>query len=120
MPRSYPDAARPGGLVGDTAMTEAVGRVQALVAAAAEPELIYQTLVDEAVELLGADSGALRLVDAADPDWMIAVAARSATGLGERWRQRAPTAEGVSGRAISTGEMVVVERGRGRRTASQL
>src|SRR5215218_10331703 len=82
--------------------------------------LVYEAVVDGAGELLGADSGSLRFVDPDDPRWMIAVAARGETGSGERWRQRAPVTERVSGRVITSGELVAIEDYERARLASQL
>ncbi len=87
----------------------AVARVQGLVSEQGPPELTYQAAVDGALDLLAGDSGALRFVDRDDPAWMVAVASVPPPGPGERWRQRSPISEGVSGRAIAAGTMVVVE-----------
>ncbi|HWE10437.1 MAG TPA: EAL domain-containing protein [Solirubrobacteraceae bacterium] len=87
----------------------AVSRVQRLVSEQVAPELIHQAVVQGATGLLAGDSGALRFVDRDDPAWMVAVASQPAPGPGERWRQRSPISEGVSGRTIATGTMVAVE-----------
>jgi diguanylate cyclase (GGDEF)-like protein len=109
-----PAAGRPGELL------EAVSRIQGMVSRREPLALVYQAVVDGAGELLGADSGSLRFVDPDDPRWMIAVAARGETGRGERWRQRAPVTEGVSGRVITSGELVAIEDYERARLASQL
>jgi diguanylate cyclase (GGDEF)-like protein len=90
-------------------LLDAVARVQELVSRQAPPDEIYQATVDGVVGLLGADTGALRFIDPHDPEWMIAVAARATTGVGERWRQRSPITEGGSGRAITTKTMSILE-----------
>ncbi|MGA9857152.1 MAG: EAL domain-containing protein [Solirubrobacteraceae bacterium] len=90
----------------DARLIEVVSRVQTLVAEQVAPEAIYQAVVDGAVALLGGDCAGLRFVDQADPGWMVAVALHGSTGLGDRWRQRAPITEGASGAAISAGEVV--------------
>jgi len=87
---------------------EAVSRVQALVSEQAPPELIYQAVVDGALQLMAGDSGALRFVEEDDPEWMVAVAVRSPLG-DTRAGRRAPITEGASGRVITTREMVVLE-----------
>jgi diguanylate cyclase (GGDEF)-like protein len=87
----------------------AVTRVQSLVSEQGPPERTYQAVVDGALGLLGGDSGALRFVDHDDPAWMVAVASQPPPRPGERWRQRSPISEGVSGRAIATGTLVVAE-----------
>jgi diguanylate cyclase (GGDEF)-like protein len=51
---------------------------------------------------------------------MVAIAWRHAAGAAERWRQRAPITEGVSGRVISTGALVVDEDYQNRQVGSQL
>ena len=87
---------------------EAVSRVQGLVSEQATPELIYQAVLDGALQLMAGDSGALRFVEEDDPDWMVAVAVRSPFGA-DRSGRRAPITEGASGRVITTREMVVLE-----------
>jgi diguanylate cyclase (GGDEF)-like protein len=77
------------------------------VSAGAPAHETYQAIIDESVRLLGGDSGALRLVDHEDPAWSVAVATRNARPEAERWRQRAPLSEGMSGEAIRTGTPVV-------------
>jgi diguanylate cyclase (GGDEF)-like protein len=89
-------------------LIEAVSRVQTLVSEQAPAEVIYRAVVEEAVRLVSATSGALRFVDLDDPGWMVAVAVHP-TGPVKGWRHRAPITEGVSGRAIATAKMVVVE-----------
>jgi GAF domain-containing protein len=69
---------------------------------------------------VNADSGALRFVDIADPSWTVAVAWCGAAGRGERWRQRSPVSEGLSGKAIRTGRPVVANDIARRPTRSQL
>jgi len=91
----------------DAAFVDAVLGVQNLVSASAPPETIYQAVVDNAVRLLNADSSALRFVDRRDPSWTVAVAV-SGSRRSERWRQRAPITEGLSGRAIATGRPLTV------------
>jgi diguanylate cyclase (GGDEF)-like protein len=91
----------------DAGFVEAVLSVQNLVSAGAPAEDVYQVVVDNAVQLLRGDSGSLRFRDLEDPDWMVAAAAYRVAGKGERWRQRSPISEGVSGRVISTGKLVV-------------
>jgi diguanylate cyclase (GGDEF)-like protein len=101
-------------------LLEAVSRIQGMVARREPLPLVYRAVVDGAADLLGANSGSLRFVDPDDPRWMVAVAARGETGSGERWRQRAPVTEGVSGRVITSGELVAVEDYESARLASQL
>lgn len=84
----------------DARFVAAVLSIQSLVSAGAPPEETYQAIIDQSIRLLDADSGALRLVDHEDPAWSVAVATRNARGEPERWRQRAPVSEGVSGKAI--------------------
>ena len=98
----------------------AVSRVQSLVSEQGPPELTYQAVIDGAVSLLAGSSGALRFVDRDDPAWMVAVASQPPPRAGERWRQRSPIREGVSGRAIATGTMVVVQGEREARAESRM
>jgi diguanylate cyclase (GGDEF)-like protein len=51
---------------------------------------------------------------------MVAVAARNPAGVGERWRQRSPISEGLSGRAISTGKVILANDYNTIRSGSQL
>jgi diguanylate cyclase (GGDEF)-like protein len=95
----------------DAAVTAAVSRVQRLVAERAAPETIYQAVLDEAMSLLGVSDGALRLVDHDDPQWTLLVAVRPARHLREGWRRRAPVGEGVSGRAIAEGKILMLTGG---------
>ncbi len=104
----------------DAGFVEAILRVQNLVAALAPPADTYEAVLDGILGLLGADSGAVRLVDQEDPSWMVAVAWRHAAGAAERWRQRAPITEGVSGRVISTEALVADEDYQNREVGSQL
>jgi diguanylate cyclase (GGDEF)-like protein len=94
---------------GEAPLIAAVSRVQGLVSEQGPPELAYQATIDGALRLMDGDSGALRFVDHDDPAWMVAVASQPPPCAGERWRQRSPISEGVSGRAIATEGMVVVE-----------
>jgi diguanylate cyclase (GGDEF)-like protein len=109
-----------GALDSDAAFVEAVLAVQTLVSHRAPPTRIYQAVVDGALRMLHGDGGSLRFVDRHDPTWMVAVAWHGAAGLGERWRHRAPTTEGVSGRVISTGKLVTLDDQRAGQTGSQL
>jgi diguanylate cyclase (GGDEF)-like protein len=104
----------------DGAFVVAVSQVQALATGGGPPQETYQAALDGALRLLEADSGSLRLVDLEDPSWMVAVATQGSAGAGERWRHRAPITEGVSGRAISTGQLVVIEDDPRANTNSQL
>ena len=101
-------------------LLEVVSRVQRLVSRQSPPEVVYQAAIDGIMELLDADSAAVRFVDPADPDWMVAVASRATDGLGEQWRIRSPITEGASGRAITTGAMVVLEDGDAQLAGSRL
>ncbi|MHB1834605.1 MAG: putative bifunctional diguanylate cyclase/phosphodiesterase [Solirubrobacteraceae bacterium] len=94
--------------------------MQSLVADQAPPDDAYQAVVDGAVALLGADSGALRYVDADDPKWMVAVAWSGATETSDRWQRRAPVSEGASGRVISGGRPVALLAPASERVRSQL
>jgi diguanylate cyclase (GGDEF)-like protein len=90
-------------------LLQVVSRVQRLVSEQAPPEAVYQATVDGIIGLLHADSGAVRFVDPADPAWMVAVASRAVNGLGEQWRARSPITEGATGKAITSGSLVVLE-----------
>ena len=101
-------------------LVERIARLQDMVARGESLPAIYQRVIDDAVALVDADVGSLRLIDAEDPSWMVAVATRSCVGPDERWRQRAPISEGISGRVISTGELVAVEDHRRQPAGSRL
>jgi GAF domain-containing protein len=104
----------------DARFVDAVMDLQRLVSGRASPETMYQAVVDGALGLLHADRGSLRFLDPQDPSWMVAVAAHGSAGAGERWRQRSPVTEGMSGQVISTGELVAVEDYQQAKTGSQL
>jgi len=89
------------------ALVEALLRVQNVMSSGAPIQDTYQSIIDTAVHLLDADSGALRFVDRGDPSWTVAVAVHGNARSDERWRQRAPITEGVSGRVIATGQPVL-------------
>ena len=88
---------------------QAVSRVQTLVSEQAPTEVTYRAVVDGAMTLIDGDAGALRFVDQDDPAWMVAVAWLPAVAGCASWQRRAPISEGVSGRVIGTGKMIVVE-----------
>jgi diguanylate cyclase (GGDEF)-like protein len=91
----------------DSGFVDAVLGIQGLVSGGAPVQDVYQAVVDSAVRVLHADSGSLRFRDAEDPSWMVAAAWHGARGRSERWRQRSPITEGVSGLVLTTGEPVV-------------
>ena len=91
----------------NAALVEALLGVQNLVSAGAPPKVTYEAILDGAVGLLNADSGALRFVDRADPSWTVAVAVHGEVISDERWRRRAPLSEGISGRVLATGSPVI-------------
>jgi diguanylate cyclase (GGDEF)-like protein len=93
----------------DARLVDAVTDLQILVSNGASAETMYQAAVDGAMRLLDADCGSLRFVDPQDASWMVAVATHRKAGHGERWRQRSPVTEGVSGQVILTGELVAAE-----------
>jgi hypothetical protein len=82
------------------ALVEALLNVQNVVSGGAPPNVTYQAILDGAVGLLRANSGALRLVDRADPSWTVAVTVHGPARSDERWRRRAPITEGMSGRVM--------------------
>ncbi|HET8979927.1 MAG TPA: EAL domain-containing protein [Solirubrobacteraceae bacterium] len=90
-------------------LVQAVSRVQSLVSEQAPPEVTYRAVVDGAMRLIAADTGALRFVDQDDPAWMVAVAWLPSAAGGAGHQRRAPISEGVSGQVIGTGKMIVVE-----------
>jgi diguanylate cyclase (GGDEF)-like protein len=92
----------------NAALVEALLAVQNVVSAGAPPKDTYQAIIDGAVSLLNGTSGALRFVDRGDPSWTVAVAVHGDVRSDERWRQRAPITEGVSGQVMATGRPVTV------------
>jgi diguanylate cyclase (GGDEF)-like protein len=108
------------GSASDADLVEAVRAIQNLVSSQAPPAQIYTEVVDNALGLLRGDSGSLRFLDLADPNWTEAVAWHGSAGEGERWRHRAPISEGLSGRVIAAGELIAVEDYPAARTGSQL
>ena len=101
-------------------LVEAIRAIQNLVSSQAPPAQIYAAVVENALSLLRGDSGSLRFLDLADPNWTEAVAWHGSAGEGERWRHRAPITEGLSGRVIAAGELIAVEDYPAAQTGSQL
>jgi len=91
----------------NAALVEALLSVHNLVSAGAPPKVTYEAILDGAVGLLNADSGALRFVDRGDPSWTVAVAVHGDVISDERWRRRAPLTEGLSGRVMATGRPAI-------------
>jgi diguanylate cyclase (GGDEF)-like protein len=89
------------------ALLTTVNGLQEMVASRAPLPSVYQAVIDGVTALLGTEIASLRFRDRADPQWTTAVATRP-TLVKESWHARAPISEGVSGRAISHGELVVV------------
>ena len=98
----------PASPAGREALLTAVTGLQEMVARRAPLRSVYQAVVDDVSALLGAEIASLRFRDRAEPSWTTAVATRPSAD-GERWRVRAPLSEGVSGRAIVLGELVVID-----------
>jgi diguanylate cyclase (GGDEF)-like protein len=93
-----------------TRLLEQLSRLQRALSHEVGLQEVFDTIVDGAYELIGGTlMASLKIVDANDPSYMIAVSARGAAGDGSRSFRRAPITEGASGRAIATGELVVIE-----------
>jgi hypothetical protein len=70
---------------------------------------VFEAITEGASRLLGDDVVALRLLDSKDPGYLVIV---SACGLSPEVREsvaRLPVGEGVSGRAVTEGRLVVVD-----------
>src|SRR4051794_38640939 len=90
-------------------LLEQLSRLQASISGEVGIQDVLDTILDGATKLLRTDIGALRLVDANDPSFSVAVSTMGTLDHGDRWMRRAPLTEGVSGHAISTGSIVLLD-----------
>jgi diguanylate cyclase (GGDEF)-like protein len=91
-------------------LLERLAVIQRLIASRAPVEEILDAVLDAAADLIGEPVVGLRLIDRADPDFMDLVAAR---GIGDgvaAAASRSPTVDGIGGRAISEGRLVISEQ----------
>jgi diguanylate cyclase (GGDEF)-like protein len=70
---------------------------------------ILNTIVDAASELIGDETVVLRLVDEADPTYLVRLAGRGYSAEVEPFMARIRIDEGAAGRAFTEGRLVVIE-----------
>ena len=91
-----------------SALREAERVTRGLLSAPGPAAGAYATVLEQAVTLVSASAGSIRVRDPADPAWMVTMAHHGAAPAPERWRSRAPISEGVSGRVLMTSKIVEV------------
>jgi diguanylate cyclase (GGDEF)-like protein len=88
---------------------EAMARIQRAISRREPLDGVLDTIVGAAGELLGDDLPALLLVDPDDPGWMVVAAAHGFDPETVERHRRRRIGEGVAGRAVSEGRLVVAE-----------
>src|SRR3954453_11942540 len=88
---------------------EAMPRIQRAISRREPLQGVLETIVGAAGELLGDDAPALLLVDPDDPRWLVVAAARGYDEDIMRAERRRRVGEGLGGRAVSEGRLVVSE-----------
>jgi diguanylate cyclase (GGDEF)-like protein len=88
---------------------EAMARIQRAISRREPLDGVLETIVVAAGELLGDDAPALLLVDPDDPGWMTVAAARGFSEPVVEQHRRRRVGEGVGGRAVAEGRLVVAE-----------
>ncbi|HEV7751128.1 MAG TPA: EAL domain-containing protein [Baekduia sp.] len=88
---------------------EAMARIQRAISRREPLDGVLDTIVAAAGELLGDDAPALLLVDPDDPGWLVVAAAHGFDPETVERHRRRRFGEGVAGRAVSEGRLVVTE-----------
>ncbi|HMJ36627.1 MAG TPA: EAL domain-containing protein [Baekduia sp.] len=88
---------------------EAMARIQRAISRREPLEGVLETIVGAAGELLGDDAPALLLVDADDPGWLTIAAAHGYDVAMIESHRRRRVGEGVAGRAVAEGRLIVTE-----------
>ena len=89
---------------------EAMARIQRAISRREPLQGVLETIVAAAGELLGDDAPALLLIDPDDPGWLVVAAARGyAPGLVDEGMRRRRVGDGVAGRAVTEGRLIVAE-----------
>jgi diguanylate cyclase (GGDEF)-like protein len=88
---------------------EAMARIQRAISRREPLQGVLETIVGAAGELLGEDAPALLLLDPENPGWLTVAAARGYEQMEYEQLRRRRVGEGVAGRAVSEGRVVVAE-----------
>ncbi|QEC46323.1 EAL domain-containing protein [Baekduia soli] len=88
---------------------EAMARIQRAISRREPLPGVLETIVGAAGELLGDDAPALLLLDPENPGWMVIAAARGYDPVEIERHRRRRLGEGVAGRAVAEGRLVVAE-----------
>ena len=88
---------------------EAMARIQRAISRREPLQGVLETIVGAAGELLGEDAPGLLLLDADNPGWLTVAAARGYEEMDHATLRRRRVGEGVAGRAVSEGRLVVAE-----------
>ncbi|MDX6725390.1 MAG: hypothetical protein QOK49_195 [Baekduia sp.] len=88
---------------------EAMARIQRAISRREPLSGVLETIVAAAGELLGEDAPALLLVDPDDPGWLTLAAARGYDEQTVAQQHRRRVGEGVAGRAVAEGRLIVAE-----------
>jgi diguanylate cyclase (GGDEF)-like protein len=88
---------------------EAMARIQRAISRREPLQGVLEAIVGAAGELLGDDAPALLLVDPDDPGWMTVAASRGYEPATVEANRRRRVGQGVAGRAISEGRLIVAE-----------
>ncbi|HEX8073954.1 MAG TPA: EAL domain-containing protein [Thermoleophilaceae bacterium] len=90
-------------------LLEAASRVHRAISARAELGEVLNEITSGTAELLAAEVVVLRLIDPGDPDQSVIAASHGLDDETLRSTRRAPLSLGAAGRAITTGELAVIE-----------
>jgi diguanylate cyclase (GGDEF)-like protein len=88
---------------------EAMARIQRAISLREPLQGVLETIVGAAGELLGEDAPGLLLLDPENPGWLTVAAARGYEQMEYEQLRRRRVGEGVAGRAVSEGRLVVAE-----------
>jgi GGDEF domain-containing protein len=102
-------ARRLAGLQARQRLFEEIAVVQRSISEQVRPEETFETIVEAAAAVLGCELVALRLLDPNDPSYTTVAAARGLPAFLGRSGRRSPAGEGVAGRALVEGRLVVAE-----------
>jgi diguanylate cyclase (GGDEF)-like protein len=88
---------------------EAMARIQRAISRREPLQGVLETIVGAAGALLGEDAPALLLLDPENPGWLTVAAAQGYEQMEYEQLRRRRVGEGVAGRAVAEGRLVVVE-----------
>src|SRR4051794_1723470 len=88
---------------------EAMARIQRAISRREPLQGVLETIVGAAGELLGEDAPGLLLLDPENPGWLTVAASRGYEEMEHDTLRRRRVGEGVAGRAVAEGRLVVAE-----------